>query len=99
MRPRVVVVAPTILDELVELAQYVGGFEFDLVELRRFEDTGENFAVVTRKAAVGLPPPGVAVQEDWDWDKYAADLKWSPERISRGKKLFDEIERKVAEVG
>lgn len=99
LKPRIVVVAPAIQDELVELTQYVGSFEFDLIELRRFEQEGENFVTVHHKTPTTAPPPGVVDQKEWNWEEYTSKLGWPRERIEVGRKLLERLQALVDEKG
>jgi len=99
LTPKIIVVAPSIQDELVELTQYVGSFEFDLIELRRFEQGSENFVTVHRKTPTAARPAGVADQQEWDWGKYVSDLGWSGERVDVGRKLLEQLQTLVEEKG
>ena len=99
LRPRIVVAAPVIQDELVELSQYVGAFEFDFVEIKRFAQGEQLFVVVTHKAPSVSPPPGVTWQGEWDWEKYTSELGWSRERIEVGRKLLEQLQILIDEKG
>jgi len=95
LRPRIVVAAPIIQDELVELSQYVGAFEFDFVEVKRFVEGDELFVVVTHKAPSASPPTEVAVREEWDWERYRADLGFKEERVALGQRLLERVRAKI----
>ena len=95
LRPRIVVAAPVIQDELVELSQYVGAFEFDFVEIKRFAQGEQLFVVVTHKAPSVSPPPGVTWQGEWDWERYEKVLGWKNERVAFGRRLLERVEAKV----
>ena len=95
LKPRVVVVADSIEDELAELTQYVQAFEFDLVELRRFEQNGENLVMVARKSPTGPPPAGIRVQEEWNWERYESEMNWNSQRVDLGRSLLNRVADKL----
>jgi hypothetical protein len=97
IRPRLIVVAPSFEDELVELSQYVNSFEFHFIEVQRFRHGGDRYIVVTEKDVSGIPAPELRERADWDWSKYESELNWKPNQIALGKSLFEKIEREVAQ--
>ena len=101
LKPKLVIVAPRIEEDLVELTQYLtDSFEFDLIELRRFEQGDEYFAVVNRRTPAGSGlPPGITVREDWSWEKYGSELTWKPERVMLGQALYRKVEERISEKG
>jgi hypothetical protein len=82
LKPKIMIVAPTVQDDLVELSQFVSSFDFEFMEVRRFARDGEFFVVRTRKAPVGVPTVQVSAQEEWGWEKYASEHKWRSEKSS-----------------
>ena len=97
---RIIVVAPEILSNLVELSQYVvDAFEFNFVEIRRFKDKGDSFVVVNRLPPPGSPPAGASPQEEWTWDKYRDRLGWSDQQVELGKVLFNNVQGKIQSKG
>ena len=99
LHPRLIVVAPEVREALVELTQYVTGFEFDLVEMRRFDLDGEKFVVIDRKSPSGPPPPGATTGEQWSWEKYAENLGWNEDRVELGQAVFRNVEAKIESKG
>ena len=99
IHPRLVVVAPHIRDSLVELSQYVSSFEFDLIEMGRFESNEEIFVITSRRSPTGFAPAGVSRREEWGWDRYSEALRWTDERIELGKALFSQVDAIIRENG
>jgi hypothetical protein len=99
VHPILVVVAPVIQDALLELSQYVSSFEFDFIELRRFDAGGEKFVIVTRRFPSGPAPVGASPREEWGWERYRIDMGWNDKRIVLGKWLFNEVQRKIESKG
>jgi hypothetical protein len=97
LKPKIVVVAPTIADELVELSQYTGAFEFAFVEVRRFRAGDERFVTVERKAPKVSPTPLVRPWEEWNWERYERDLGVAPDRIALAKAIVAQLETIFAE--
>jgi hypothetical protein len=92
LKPKIIIAAPLIQDELLELTQYVGSFEFDLVEIRRFEQMGESFVLVTHKVPLGVSPAGIRVQEEWNWERFEQELGWRTEQAELGQSLLNSID-------
>jgi hypothetical protein len=97
LKPKIVVVAPTIADELVELSQYTSAFEFAFVEVRRFRAGDERFVTVERKASKVSTAPAVRPWEEWNWERYERDLGVAPDRITLAKALVAQLETIFAE--
>ncbi len=96
---RIIVVAPEILGNLVELSQYVvDAFEFNFVEIRRFKDKGDSFVVVNQLPTPGAPP-GASPPEGWTWDNYRERLGWSSQQVELGKALFNNVRGKIQSKG
>lgn len=97
---RIIVVAPEILSNLVELSQYVvDAFEFSFVEILRFNDKGDRFVVVNQLPPPGPPPAGASPQEEWTWDKYRDRLEWTSQQVELGKVLFNNVQGKFQSKG
>ena len=96
---RLAIVAPSISSELMELAQYVGGFEFEFFEMRRFSDNDDTFLAVDRLVPPALLPGGTSVQEEWSLERYVEKLGVSPERAELGRRLLAMLEGYVHERG
>lgn len=89
--PKIIIVAPLIDPSLIELSQHINAFEFDFVEVRRF-GTKENCYLVTDHKTLLRPPISkVRATEEWDWEKYKAELNIRDERIEIGKNLFNKL--------
>ena len=99
IKPTIVIAAPEIRDEILELSRYTAGFQFSFIQVKRFRHGSERFVVVERKYPPGPLPPGVSVQEDWDWDKYQRDLKMPPTRVELGKELAGDLQGLIGEQG
>lgn len=93
LTPRIVIVAPVIADELIELSQYIEAFEFDFIELKRFRQGDDIFILVEHKSPKAPSPVVVRAQEEWDWDKYQSQLGISAERIKIGQSIFNQLVR------
>ncbi|HWO72961.1 MAG TPA: hypothetical protein VNN21_05330 [Dehalococcoidia bacterium] len=91
LKPTIIIVAPEIDTELVEMSRYVSGFQFSFIQIERFRQGDDHLVVVQRKLPERTQPPGVTVQEDWDWERYQKDLKVSPERIEAGKTFAGQL--------
>ncbi len=93
LRPKLVIVAPVIESELAELAQYISGFEFDLVEIERFADGADELLIVNRRAQEILAISPVRAQEEWNWEKFESSptVGWSKENVATGQALFDKL--------
>jgi alkylated DNA nucleotide flippase Atl1 len=44
------------------------------------------------------PPAGLAGQQEWDWERYSAELGIPDSRLSVGRKLADEVSEVIAEM-
>jgi hypothetical protein len=99
LKPRIVIVAPDIEDELVELSQYIAAFEFSFLQVRRFRLGSEFLVVVESKAVTPEKKTAVGVQEEWDWERYERDLKIPKARLDLAKWLVSEIQSVFAEKG
>jgi hypothetical protein len=92
VKPTVMIVAPEIDTELVEMSRYVGGFQFSFIQIERFRHDGAHLVVVQRKVPErSTSPAGVSAQTDWSWEKYQQELKVSPERIEMGKRFANQL--------
>jgi len=91
---KVLVVAPAVKDELLELSNYiVESIDFGFLEFGRFRDTtGDILSLDWKTPAV---PSGTMtyVQQEWNWIKYETELKIGSERIKIGKHLYDGLEK------
>lgn len=99
LKPKIVIVAPDIEDELVELSQYIAAFEFSFLQVKRFRLGSEFLAVVESKAIAPEKKTPVSVQEEWDWGRYERDLKIPKARLELAKWLVSEIQNVCAEKG
>lgn len=99
LTPRIVIVAPEITDELVELSQYVTAFEFSFLEVKRFRLGSEFLVAVDTKAGTGGVRPSVGAQEEWSWERYEADLGITKERIELAKWLVDQVKQVCTDKG
>jgi len=87
---KVIIVAPSIRDELPELSNYiVESIEFGFLEVRRFRDSSGDLVVTDWKTPALPPNSSTMVQKEWNWGKFETELKISPERIKIAKHLFD----------
>ncbi len=97
---KVIIVAPAIRGELLELSNYVvKSIDFGFLEFQRFKDAAGDIVVLDWKAPVVSPGSITAVQQEWDWEKYETELKISPDRIRIGKHLFDGLVRLNSDKG
>src|SRR5438132_1451643 len=85
LKPRIVIVAPEIIDEALELSHFIAAFEFSFLEVKRFELGSEFLAVVNARLHTPDKVTAVTMQEEWDWDRYERDLKISADRIELAK--------------
>ena len=99
LKPMIVIVAPEIVEELVELSQYITAFEFSFLEVKRFRLGSEFLVVVNSKLAAPEKVTQVSVQEEWDWERYERDLKVSPDRVALAKSLVSHIQEICAGKG
>lgn len=99
LEPKIVIVAPDIEDELIELSQYIRAFEFSFLQVRRFRLGPEFLAVVESKAIAPEKKMPVSVQEEWDWERYERDLKIPKARLDLAKWLVSKIHNVCAEKG
>ena len=96
----VVVAAPEIRKELVELSRYVvDRFEFEFVEIHRFKEREDQFVILNRVVPPDSPPAGASPQEEWTWDKYRDHFGWSAEQVELGKTLFKKIQEIIQSEG
>jgi len=87
---KVIIVAPAIKDELLELSNYVvESIEFGFLEFRRFRDNTGDLVALDWKAPVIPPSSSTVVQKEWNWEKFQTELKISSDRIKVAKHLFD----------
>jgi len=91
LKPAIIIVAPEIDTELVEMSRYVSGFQFSFIQIERFRQGEDHLVVVQRKLPERTQPPGVTSQEEWGWEKYQRDLKVSAERIEVGKVFANQL--------
>lgn len=89
--PKIIIIAPQIDPTLIELSQYNESFEFDFVEVRRFGIKDNFYIVVDHKASPQTPTTKVYSQEEWDWEKYEAELNINKDEIEIGKSVFAQI--------
>ena len=89
---KVIIVAPVIKSELLELSNYiVDSVDFGFLEFGRFKDTAGDLVVLdwqTPSASVGSV---TVAQQEWDWDKYETELKMDSNRLTIGRHLFDSL--------
>lgn len=90
---RVIIVAPAIKSELLELSNYiVRTVEFGFLEFGRFKDAAGDVVVLDWKSPPIVTRSSVtAAQEEWDWESYENSLKIGAERIRVGRHLYDDI--------
>jgi hypothetical protein len=68
--PRVLIVAPSFEDKLVELVDELK-FDVELIEISRYKGANnEYFVTVNRPEIASTSQASVRVKEDWDWEKY-----------------------------
>jgi hypothetical protein len=99
LKPKVVIVAPDIEDEPIELSQYIAAFEFSFLPVKRFRLGSEFLAVVESKTIAPEKRTPVSVQEEWDWERYERDLRVPKARLDLAKWLVSEIQNVCAEKG
>jgi len=91
---KVIIVAPAVKGELLELSNYIAkGIDFGFLEFGRFRDASGDILVLDWKAPVVPPGSITVVQQEWDWGKYETELKISSDRIRIGKYLYDSLVR------
>lgn len=91
---KVIIVAPAIKSELLELSNYiVSSIDFGFLEFGRFKDAAGDLVVLDWKTPVVSPSSVTVAQQEWDWEKYERELKIKSDRISIGKHLFDGLVR------
>ena len=91
LNPKIIIIAPQIDPTLIELSQYNESFEFDFVEVRRFGIKDNFYIVVDHKASPQILTTKVRSQEEWNWEKYEADLSINRDEIEIGKSIFDKL--------
>jgi hypothetical protein len=99
IKPTIVVIAPAVQDELIELSQYIASFEFTFIEVRRFKADEQQFVVVERRTATSKSPPVVTVQQEWSWERYEIDLKIPAKRVAIGRMLARRLSEMLADRG
>jgi len=99
LKPRIVIVAPDIEDELVELSQYIAAFEFSFLQVRRFRLGSEFLLVVESRAVARETKTPVTAQGEWDWERYEQVLHVAAPRIELAKWLVSKIQDVLAEKG
>jgi len=99
LKPRIVIIAPDIEDELVELSQYIKAFEFSFLQVRRFRLGSEFLVVVESKVVSAGEGTPVGVQEEWDWERYEHNLKIPRSRLDLAKWLVSRIQDFCADKG
>jgi hypothetical protein len=99
LKPKIVIVAPDIEDELIELSQYIAAFEFSFLEVKRFRLGSEFLVVVENKAIAPEKKAGVTAQEEWDWERYERDLKIPRARLELARWLVSKMQDACAEKG
>lgn len=91
LNPKIIIIASQIDPTLIELSQYNESFEFDFVEVRRFGIKDNFYVVVDHKTPPQTPTTKVRSQEEWNWEKYEADLSINRDEIEIGKSIFDKL--------
>ena len=99
LKPKIVIVAPDIEGELVELSQYMAAFEFLFLQVRRFRLGAEFLVVVESKAASPGQKAPVGIQEEWDWERYEQVLKIPRARLELAKWLVSKVQEMCADKG
>jgi len=99
LRPRIVIVAPEVIDEALELSQFIAAFEFSFLEVKRFRLGSEFLAVINSRLHAADKVTAVTMQEEWDWDRYERDLRIPPARLDLAKWLVSRVQEVCAEKG
>ena len=90
--PKVVVVAPSFDDELVEIsADRNLGFRF--VEVARYEHSESTFVAVNEVALPRTRVSPVSTQQDYDWNWYAENVAYTDAEVDIARSLFEGITR------
>ncbi|MDG7041563.1 MAG: hypothetical protein JRN22_00730 [Nitrososphaerota archaeon] len=80
--PRLVIVAPSISDELISITQYVKRFEWDIVEVHHLATKKRHFLLVSRKQ------PSTEMRKQPLWELYRLNYHYENKHIESGKKLL-----------
>lgn len=88
--PYVIIVAPEISDELVNLASYQK-FNIKFIEVERFKKNDQLFVVINHKIFNQKKETETTDKEVYDWDHYAKIWKATDEQMNAIKKLHDSI--------
>ncbi|MFC1964611.1 hypothetical protein ACFLWG_01215 [Chloroflexota bacterium] len=89
--PKIIIIAPQIDPSLMELSRYTEAFEFDFVELRRFGNKEKCYILVDHKTLPQTLTTEVRSREEWNWEKYEAELGINGDEIEIGKFIFDKL--------
>jgi hypothetical protein len=69
---KIYIVAPRIMPVVAELAQYIQGFEFEFIQLERFEDASKGFvSVVSPLEVPNRTAPRTRARLEHDWESYS----------------------------
>ncbi len=91
---KVIIVAPAIKDELLELSNYVvESIDFGFLEFGRFKDAAGDILSLDWKTPVMPSGSMTYVQQEWNWTKYEEELKIGSGRVEIGKHLYDSLEK------
>jgi len=88
--PYVIVVAPEISDELVNLATTLN-FNTKFIEIERFKKNDQTFIVINHKLVSQKKERETSDREIHDWDYYAKKWKANENQMNAIKKLHDDI--------
>lgn len=99
LKPRIVIVAPDVDEELVELSQYIRAFEFSFLEVKRFRLGSEFLAIVNPRLQALPKSTSVTMQEEWSWERYEHDLRISSGRLEIAKWLVSQMQEVCADKG
>ncbi|MCX6013907.1 MAG: hypothetical protein NTV30_11025, partial [Chloroflexi bacterium] len=89
---KLVLVAPRIKEELLEVSNYVDkNIAFGFLEVKRFKDNSGELLILDW-VAPSVPAGLVAVtRPEWDWQKYDTELRITSDKIEIAKNLYDNL--------
>lgn len=89
--PRILLVAPEVDEETVEIAR-AHNLPIDFLSLRRYEHIGQTYLIVDEVEAEAGKPAPAAGREQYDWTWYDGDGDEAyPEQVATAKRLTEQI--------
>jgi hypothetical protein len=92
LEPRIVVVAPELIGNVVKLSQHVRAFEFTFLQIKRFKLDSRFVVVAQPIASVSKRSRGVSDRREWSWERYESELGWSADLVQTAQSLVSRLE-------